>query len=44
MDKKTKILRILLSIGIVVVLAIFLWGLFPFIKDLASTEGQIAFK
>ena len=44
MDKKTKILRILLSIGIVIVLAIFLWGLAPFIKDLASTEGQIAFK
>ena len=44
MNKKTKILRILLSIGIVVVLAIFLWGLAPFIKDLATTEGQIAFK
>ena len=44
MDKKTKILRILLTIGIVVVLAIFLWGLAPFIKDLATTEGQIAFK
>ena len=44
MDKKTKILRILLSIGIVIVLSIFLWGLFPFIKGLATTEGQIAFK
>jgi len=44
MDKKTKILRILLSIGIVIILAIFLWGLAPFIKDLATTEGQIAFK
>jgi len=44
MDKKTKILRILLSIGIVIVLTIFLWGLAPFIKDLATTEGQIAFK
>ena len=44
MDKKTKILRILLSIGIVIILAIFLWGLAPFIKDLATPEGQIAFK
>ena len=44
MDKKTKILRILLSIGIVIVLTIFLWGLAPFIKNLATTEGQIAFK
>ena len=44
MNKKTKILRILLSIGIVIILAIFLWGLAPFIKDLATTEGQIAFK
>ena len=44
MDKKTKILRILLSIGIVIILSIFLWGLAPFIKDLATTEGQIAFK
>jgi len=44
MDKKTKILRILLSIGIVIILAIFLWGLAPFIKDLSTTEGQIAFK
>ena len=44
MDKKTKILRILLSIGIVIILAVFLWGLAPFIKDLATTEGQIAFK
>lgn len=44
MDKKTKILRIILTIGIVTVLAIFLWGLAPFIKGLATTEGQIAFK
>ena len=44
MNKKTKILRISLSIGIVIILAIFLWGLAPFIKDLATTEGQIAFK
>lgn len=44
MDKKTKVLRILLSVGIVIILTIFLWGLFPFIKDLTTTEGQIAFK
>ena len=44
MDKRTKILRIILTIGIVTVLAIFLWGLAPFIKGLATTEGQIAFK
>jgi len=44
MDKKTKILRILLSIGIVIILSIFLWGLAPFIKNLTSIEGQIAFK
>lgn len=44
MDKKTKIIRILISIGIVIILTIFLWGLAPFIKDLSTTEGQIAFK
>lgn len=44
MDKKTKVLRILLSVGIVIILTIFLWGLFPFIKGLATIEGQIAFK
>ena len=44
MDKKTKLLRILLSIGIVIILSIFLWGLAPFIKELSTTEGQIAFK
>ena len=44
MDKKTKILRIILSIGIVIILSNFLWGITPFIKDLATTEGQIEFK
>ena len=44
MDKKTKILRIILTIVIVTVLAIFLWRLAPFMKGLATTEGQIAFK
>lgn len=44
MDKKTKVLRILLSLGIIIVLAIFLWKLTPFIKNLSTIEGQIAFK
>ena len=44
MDKKTKILRMILCIGIVIVLAIFLWKLAPFIKGLTTVEGQIAFK
>ena len=44
MDKKTKIIRILLSIGIVIILTNFLWRLAPFIKDLATKEGQIVFK
>ena len=44
MDKKTKILRIILTIVILTVLAIFLWRLAPFMKGLATTEGQIAFK
>ena len=42
--KQFKGIRILLTIAIVVVLAIFLWKLAPFIKDLSTTEGQIAFK
>ena len=44
MNKKTKIIRILLSIAVVIILTIFLWGLAPFIKGLVSVEGQIAFK
>lgn len=44
MDKRTKILRILLSFGIVIVLTVFIWKLAPFIKNLSTIEGQLAFK
>lgn len=42
--KRVKIIKITLTIFIVVALAIFLWRLAPFMKDLSTTEGQIAFK
>lgn len=42
--KRIKIVKITLTIFIVMVLAIFLWKLAPFMKDLSTTEGQIAFK
>lgn len=42
--KRVKIIKITLTIFIVVALAIFLWKLAPFMKDLSTTEGQIAFK
>lgn len=42
--KHIKIVRITVTIFIVIVLAIFLWKLAPFIKNLSTTEGQIAFK
>lgn len=46
MDKKIqiKITRIILTIFIVVALGIFLWKLAPFMKNLSTTEGQVAFK
>lgn len=46
MAKKTniKILRIILTIGIIAVLFIFLWQLAPFMKGLSTREGQLAFK
>lgn len=46
MSKKIqiKITRIILTIFIVVALGIFLWKLAPFMKDLSTTEGQVAFK
>lgn len=46
MSKKTqiKITRIVLTIFIVVVLSVFLWKLAPFMKNLSTTEGQVAFK
>lgn len=42
--KRVKIIKITLTVFIVVALAIFLWRLAPFMKDLSTTEGQIAFK
>ena len=42
--KRVKIIKITLTIFIVIALAIFLWRLAPFMKDLSTTEGQIAFK
>lgn len=46
MSKKTqiKVTRIILTIFIVVALSVFLWRLAPFMKNLSTTEGQIAFK
>ncbi len=46
MSKKTqiKVTRIILTIVIVVALSVFLWRLAPFMKNLSTTEGQIAFK
>lgn len=46
MNQKTqiKVIRIIATIAIVVVLCIFIWRLAPFIKDLSTTEGQVAFK
>lgn len=46
MSRKTqiKITRIILTIFIVVALGVFLWKLAPFMKDLSTTEGQVAFK
>ena len=44
MNKKTKILRCILSVGIVIFVVIILWKLAPFIKNLATVEGQLAFK
>lgn len=43
-QKKIKIIKITLTIIIVIILGIFLWKIAPFIKDLSTTKGQIAFK
>lgn len=45
-DKKDtiKLTRILIAVLIVVILAAFLWSLLPFMKDLSTKEGQVAFK
>lgn len=39
-----KYLKIIIGIIVIIVLAIFVWKLKPFIKELSTTEGQIAFK
>lgn len=46
MSRKTqiKVTRTILTIFIVVALGVFLWKLAPFMKDLSTTEGQVAFK
>lgn len=48
MSRKTqtqiKITRTILTIFIIVALGVFLWKLAPFMKDLSTTEGQVAFK
>ena len=42
--QKIKIMKILLTILIVIILGIFIWKLAPFMTDLSTKEGQIAFK
>ncbi len=46
MNKKTqiKIIRIIIATLIIAILSAFIWKLAPFIKNLSTTEGQIAFK
>lgn len=39
-----KLIRILSTIAILIILAIFLWKLAPFMNDLSTKEGQISFK
>lgn len=43
-QKKIKIIKTTLTVIILVILGIFLWKIAPFIKDLSTTKGQIAFK
>ena len=43
-QKKIKIIKITLTAVILIVLAIFFWKIAPFMKDLSTTEGQIAFR
>lgn len=42
--EKIKKARIILTIGIIMGLAIFLWKLVPLMNDLSTKEGQLAFK
>ncbi len=43
-QKKIKIIKITLTAVILITLAIFFWKIAPFMKDLSTTEGQIAFR
>ena len=43
-QKKIKIIKIVLTAIILIALAIFFWRIAPFMMDLSTTEGQIAFK
>ena len=43
-QNKIKIIKITLTVVILVALAIFFWKIAPFMMDLSTTEGQIAFK
>lgn len=42
--KKVKTIKIALTVIVVLILAIFLWKLAPFMLDLSTKEGQVAFK
>ena len=46
MSKKDiiKVVRIIVAIAIVLTISIFLWDLLPFMKNLSTLDGQIAFK
>lgn len=43
-QKRIKIIKITLTAVILIALAIFFWRIAPFMMDLSTTEGQIAFK
>lgn len=43
-QKKIKTIKITLTAVILIVLTIFFWRIAPFMKDLSTTEGQIAFR
>ncbi len=43
-NKQIKVIRIIFTIAIIVAISIFLCKLAPFIKDLSTAEGQVAFK
>lgn len=43
-QKNIKIIKTTLTVTIIVILLIFFWKIEPFMKDLSTTDGQIAFK